>query len=80
MLKPHKWRKVFARARGFGFAVLALVGLGLCRVAAAQAFARSVLAVLFITISHCAWRHFISFSDTTAKKKQKQRKRLSTIG
>src|ERR1700733_10020879 len=36
-----------------------------------------MLAVFFITISHCAWRHFISLSN--GDKETKQRKRLSTI-
>jgi hypothetical protein len=41
-------------------------------VAAFLARARSGLVILFIAISHCAWRHFISFSngekETEAKK------------
>jgi hypothetical protein len=36
-----------------------------------------MLAKFFITISHCAWRHFISLSN--GDKETKQRKRLSTI-
>jgi hypothetical protein len=48
------------------------------RVAAFWVFARSVLADLFSTIGHCAWRHFISLSN--GDKETKQRKRLSTIG
>jgi hypothetical protein len=36
-----------------------------------------MLDVFFITVSHCAWRHVISFS--TGEKETKQRKRLSTI-
>jgi len=35
-----------------------------------------VLADIFRTISHCAWRHFISLSN--GDKETKQRKRLST--
>jgi hypothetical protein len=35
------------------------------------------LAIFFITISHCAWRHFISLSF--GDKETKQRKRLPTI-
>ena len=54
-------------------------GRSQCRVAAFGACARLMLAIFFITISHCPWRDFISWS-TTATKKQKQRKRLSTIG
>src|SRR5471032_2549604 len=52
-------------------------GQGCCWVAAAYVSARSMLAVFFITISHCAWRHFISLSN--GDKETKQRKRLSTI-
>src|ERR1700675_3289671 len=37
-----------------------------------------MLAVFFITISHCAWRHFISLSN--GDKETKQRKRLPTTG
>src|ERR1700710_3171390 len=37
-----------------------------------------MLAIFFITISHCAWRHFISWSF--GDKETKQRKRLPTIG
>src|SRR6202046_3762622 len=36
-----------------------------------------MLAKFFITISHCAWRDFISLSN--GDKETKQRKRLSTI-
>jgi hypothetical protein len=46
--------------------------LGWCWVAAFYVFAGSVLTDFFITISHCPWRDFISFSDgekeTEAKK------------
>jgi hypothetical protein len=35
---------------------------GRCRVVAAYAFARFVLAGFFCTISHCPWRDFISMS------------------
>ena len=43
-------------------------GLVQCRVAAFQVFARLVLAVFFITISHCAWRRVISLSKATKKR------------
>src|ERR1700735_3306578 len=36
-----------------------------------------MLAILFITISHCPWRDFISLSN--GDKETKQRKRLPTI-
>ena len=45
-------------------------GRGQCRVGAAYLRAGSILAKFFITISHCAWRHFISLSNTTATKKR----------
>ncbi len=53
------------------------VGLGRRRVAAAYVSSGSILAVFFITISHCPWRDFISWSF--GDKETKQRKRLSTI-
>src|ERR1700675_2128607 len=37
-----------------------------------------MFSVFFITISHCAWRHFISLSN--GDKETKQRKRLPTKG
>jgi hypothetical protein len=58
---------VFRSRSGFGFGVLALVGLGLCRVAAFSVSGLRELAVLFITISHCAWRHVISLSKAKGK-------------
>ena len=50
-----------------------LLGSGLsgrvdCRVAAFQVFARFMLDVFFITISHCAWRRVISLSKATKKR------------
>jgi bacteriorhodopsin len=42
--------------------------LGQCRVAAFQVFAHSILAVFFITFSHCAWRRVISLSKATKKR------------
>ena len=48
-----------------GFCVSGLVH---CRVAAFQVFARLVLDVFFITISHCAWRRVISLSKATKKR------------
>jgi len=59
----------------FAFCVLWLV---LCSVAAFCVCARSALIDFFSTIGHCAWRHFISFSN--GEKETKQRKRLSTTG
>ncbi|KLU24494.1 hypothetical protein EOS_19510 [Caballeronia mineralivorans PML1(12)] len=72
---------VFVRTRG-GVGVLALVGLGLCRVAAFGFSGLHELDILFITISHCAWRHFISFSDdgekeTEAKKTHPNNRQVS---
>src|SRR5476651_2652562 len=52
-------------------------GRGCCRVTAAYVGAGCILAKFFITISHCAWRHFISLSN--GDKETKQRKRLPTI-
>ncbi len=66
----------FALGRGFGRGTGAVVE-GQCRVAAADLSAGSILAEFFITISHCAWRHFISLSN--GDKETKQRKRLPTI-
>jgi hypothetical protein len=55
----------------------ALPGAGLCWVAAAYVSSGCMLAIFFIAISHCAWRHFISWSF--GDKETKQRKRPSTI-
>ena len=43
-------------------------GLGHCRVAAFSVNGLLVLAILFITVSHCAWRHVISLSKATKKR------------
>jgi hypothetical protein len=53
-------------------------GRGECWVAAAHVSAGYMLAIFFIAISHCAWRHFISWSF--GDKETKQRKRLPTEG
>ena len=42
-------------------------GRGQCRVAAFGVSGLLELAILFITISHCAWRHVISFSAWSAE-------------
>jgi hypothetical protein len=49
-------------------------GLGQCWVAAAHVSAGFMLPVFFITISHCAWRHFISwsFARPATKKRSKE--------
>ena len=90
-------RNYFSLAPVDGFWVLAVVGWGLCRgarglvwdvsgrgrcwVAAFCVRGRSMLAVLFITISHCPWRDFISWSfgdkETEAKKTPFHHRRLS---
>jgi hypothetical protein len=59
---------------GVGFEVS---GRGQCRVAAFKVFARLVLAIFFITISHCAWRRVISFSK--AKKKRSKENALTAL-
>src|SRR5471032_879919 len=43
-------------------------GRGQCRVAAFSVSGLLELAILFITISHCAWRHVISLSKATKKR------------
>src|SRR5471030_1140637 len=43
-------------------------GLSHCRVAAFTVSGLLELAFLFITISHCAWRHVISLSKATKKR------------
>jgi len=40
--------------------------MGQCPVAAFFAAARYILAIFFITFSHCAWRHFISQGQALA--------------
>jgi hypothetical protein len=68
---------IFVRTRaGFGRGAYAVVG-GRRRVVAAYVSAGSMLAIFFITISHCPWRDFISLSN--GDKETKQRKRLPTI-
>ena len=54
-------------------------GLGQCRVAAFQVFARLVLADFFITISHCAWRRVISLSKATKKRSKESAFNSSTL-
>src|SRR5471032_801703 len=43
-------------------------GRGHCRVAAFGLSGLLELAFLFITVSHCAWRHVISLSKATKKR------------
>ena len=43
-------------------------GLSQCRVAALQLNGLPESDFLFITISHCAWRHVISLSKATKKR------------
>ena len=52
-------------------------GQGSALGASAYVSAGYMMAIFFITISHCAWRHFISWSF--GDKETKQRKRLPTI-
>jgi len=58
-------------------AVLKVAVLRHCRVAAFQVFAGFMLAVFFITISHCAWRRVISFSK--AKKKRSKENAFTAL-
>jgi hypothetical protein len=69
--------RVFSFALGVLWGGLPAVVVSQRWVAAALVSAGCMLAKFFITISHCAWRHFISLSD--GDKETKQRKRLSTI-
>src|ERR1700710_1069364 len=75
---------------GFGFWVSARVvgvyarlpgscvgGLSQCRVGAFGVCGLLRLANLFITISHCAWRHVISFSK--AKKKRSKENAFTAL-
>ena len=43
-------------------------GLSHCRVAAFRVSGLPELAIFFIAISHCAWRHVISLSKATKKR------------
>jgi hypothetical protein len=70
------WAGVDAGVVRSGVVVGVNAGLLLLRLAVV-ACGRYMLDVFFITVSHCAWRHVISFS--TGEKETKQRKRLSTI-
>jgi hypothetical protein len=75
---------IFVRTRVLGGVLPAVVrvdaGLLLLTLARVPCLvsAGSMFAIFFITISHCAWRHFISWSN--GDKETKQRKRLPTIG
>src|SRR5471030_44646 len=62
--------QVLGLAVGFGAGVpgSCVRGRGHCRVAAFRLSGLLVLAILFITISHCAWRHVISLSKATKKR------------
>jgi hypothetical protein len=66
-------RGAFALGGWYGLPVR--VVLGSCRVAAFGLDGLRDLAILFITISHCAWRHVISVQSD---KETKQRKRFPT--
>ena len=54
--------------RGIGLGGFCVSDLVHCWVAAFQVFAGFMLAVFFITISHCAWRRVISLSKATKKR------------
>ncbi len=58
------WSWVDGRVHG----VFGLSGRGQCRVAAFGLGGLRELAVFFITISHCAWRHVVSLSKATKKR------------
>ena len=58
------WRWWF----GFGLIGSGVSGRGLCRVAAFGVGGLHESDILFITISHCAWRHVISWSLATKKR------------
>src|ERR1700693_4144123 len=73
----HCARVISVRTRGFRGRASG-GGRGRCRGAAADVSVGYMLAMFLITISHCAWRHFISLSN--GDKETKQRKRLPTIG
>jgi hypothetical protein len=60
-----------------GRQVLALAVLGQCRVAAFSLSGLLELAILFIAISHCAWRRVISFSK--AKKKRSKENAFTAL-
>jgi len=53
---------------GAGLLGFGASGRGQCRVAAFGLSGLLELAVFFITISHCAWRHVISLSKATKKR------------
>ena len=63
------WRGFVSECFGWR---LGFSGRSLCWVATSWVFLRFVLTYFFSTFSHCAWRHFISFSngekETEAKK------------
>src|SRR5882757_7496923 len=56
------------RFEGWRLGVGRLSGRGLCRVGAFGVSGLLELAILFITISHCAWRRVISLSKATKKR------------
>ena len=72
----HWWRSVWVSVYGEG-GVHTSVVLVQCWVAAFTVFAGLVLAVFFITISHCAWRRVISWSLVT--KKQSKENAFTTL-
>ena len=54
-------------------------GLSHCRVAAFGLSGLLELAIFFITISHCAWRHVISLSKATKKRSKENAFNRSTL-
>ena len=62
--------RVGGRSVGFGAGVPGsrVSGLGQCRVAAFGVSGLRESDFLFITVSHCAWRHVISLSKATKKR------------
>src|SRR5882757_3270333 len=56
------------RFEGWRLGVGRLSGRGLCRVVAFGVSGLLELAILFITISHCAWQRVISWSLATKKR------------
>jgi hypothetical protein len=63
----------FSFTLGVGLGLSVLAGLGLCRVAAFGLGGLRELAILFITVSHCA---FLCFVSLQTRKETKQRNAL----
>src|SRR5476651_2496790 len=85
-------RREGARARGIGVQVSGLAvrvdaglpgsrvsGRGHCRVAAFGLSGLHESDFLFITISHCAWRHVISLSKATKKRSKENAFNRTTL-